>query len=237
MADNRNKAEQELQNLFDDKRFFLYEGEKYYIDNPSIDDARAADWMYSRTYNEALLAGVTTEAQMEEILEERGLLGKAYEEKRQALIQDLDTKIAELSVAASVEDKKLLVVDVEDARNKLFKWNQRASSPMSVTCEQMSNDARIEALTASMVKDSTGKRVWADYESYKTTDKTGLAYMSRYQVMIYLQGLQSDFLSQTPEAVARREIEEDEQKLLGESEATGAEVVEEVKEEKPKRKK
>ena len=208
MADKTKKGDKELQDIFEDKRSFIMDGEKYYIDNADIDSVRQADWHYSKTYNEALLAGVTTMAQMQDILEERDIVGKSYEKKRLELINSLDEKIAELNSTKDVAEKRKLADAVEDLRNKLFRHNQRSSSPMSNTCEQLAEDARIEYLTSAMVKDSDGEAVWESYEDYKTTTKPGLAMRARYEVMLALQGLQSDFLDHTPEAEARREIEE-----------------------------
>jgi hypothetical protein len=207
MADKK-KEDQELQNIFEDKRFFIMDGEKYYIDNADIDSVRQADWHYSKTYNEALLAGVTTMAQMNDILEEREITGKKYEERRRELISQLDAKIAELNAAKDIEEKKKLADEVETLRNQLFRHNQRSSSPMSNTCEQLAEDARVEYLTSAMVKDGSGNKVWNSYADYKTTMKPGLAMRARYEVMLALQGLDSNFLEKTPEAMARKEVED-----------------------------
>jgi hypothetical protein len=232
MADKTKKEDKDLQNIFDDKRFFTMDGEKYYIDNADIDSVRQADWHYSKTYNEALLAGVTTMAQMQDILEERDIVGKSYEKKRLELINSLDEKIAELNSTKDITEKRKLADAVEDLRNKLFRHNQRSSSPMSNSTEQLAEDARIEYLTSAMVKDSDGDQVWESYEDYKTTKKPGLAMRARYEVMLALQGLDSDFLDKTPEAIARKEIEKEEHKLL-----EGNKDTDKVKEEKPKKKK
>ena len=205
MADKEKKA---IEDIFEDKRSFTHEGEKYFIDNAGVDDVRSADWHYSRTYNEALLAGVATQAQMQDILEEREIIGKKYDEKRIALIQELDEAITALNGAKDLEEKEKCAEKVEEVRNRLFRWNQRASSPFSNSVEQMSEDARIEWLTSCMVKDSSGNRVWKSYEDYKTTTNPTLAMRSRYSVMLAFQGLGENFLDETPEAVARKEIEE-----------------------------
>jgi hypothetical protein len=231
MADKK-REEQELSGIFDDKRFFIHDGSKYFIDNADIDAVRQADWHYSKTYNEALLAGVTTMAQMQDILEDRDIIGKRYEARRQELITNLDTKIAELGSASNLEEKKKLAEEVEDIRNKLFRHNQRASSPMSNTCEQLAEDARIEYLTSAMVKDDAGNRVWDSYESYKTTTNPTLAMRSRYEVMLTLQGLQSNFLETTPEALAKKEIEEAEKTLLLDKETSEEDTVTDKKKKK-----
>lgn len=213
MADKKKSEDQELQEIFDDKRYFINDGpggdgKKYFIDNADVDEVRNADWHYSKTYNEALLAGVTTAAQMADILDERSITGKSYEEKRQALIEELDKAVTELAEAKGVDEKKVLADRVEDLRNQLFRHNQRAASPMSNTCEQLAEDARVEYLTSAMVKDEDGNRVWSSYEDYKTTNQHQLAMRSRYEVMLALQGLDSDFLNKTPEALAREEIKQ-----------------------------
>lgn len=203
------KEAKALQEIFEDKRYFVMEdGSKFYIEPPSADEIRMADWHYSKTYNQAFLAGVTTLAQMQEILEDRQIIGREYEERKTELQDILNKKILALRDAEDVVTKKELADQVESARTALFRHNQKASSPLSNTCEQLAEDARIEHLASSMITDDAGKRVWTDYDSYKTTNKPGLGMRARYEVMLYLQGLQSDFLDQTPEAVARREIQE-----------------------------
>lgn len=224
MADKKKSEDKELQEIFDDKRYFINDGpggdgKKYFIDNADVDEVRNADWHYSRTYNEALLAGVTTAAQMADILDDRKITGKSYEEKRQELIENLDKAVTELADVKDVDEKKILADKVEDLRNQLFRHNQRAASPMSNTCEQLAEDARVEYLTSAMVKDEDGVRVWGSYDEYKTTNKPQLAMRARYEVMLALQGLDSDFLAKTPEALAREEI-----KQLEEGDSTKDEV-------------
>lgn len=213
MADNKNTEEKELQELFDNKRYFINDGpggdgKKYFVDNADVDEVRSADWHYSKTYNQALLAGVATASQMAEILEERGLTGKPYEDKREGLIEQLNEAETELQNAKTTDEKRILADKVEDLRNQLFRHNQKAASPMSNTCEQLSEDARVEYLTSAMIKDEEGNRVWQSYDDYKTTLQAQLAMRSRYEVMLALQGLSSTFLEETPEAIARKEIKQ-----------------------------
>jgi hypothetical protein len=229
MADKEKK---EIQDIFEDKRSFIHDGEKYYIDNASIDAVRQADWHYAKSFNDALMAGVATAAQMEDILEERGITGKKYEERKREIIEELNSKVEELEQAKTLEEKKLLAEEVEDVRNKLLRHNQKQSSPQSQCTESLAEDARAEFLTAMMVKDSDGNLVWDGYEDYKTTDKMALAVAARYNVMLYLQGFPSNFMELLPEAIAMKEAEEEEQRLL---EASGTE--DSVSSKKPVKKK
>ena len=52
MADKSrvNKEERALQEIFEDKRSFVMEdGTKFYIESPTADEVRQADWHYSKT--------------------------------------------------------------------------------------------------------------------------------------------------------------------------------------------
>lgn len=99
---------------------------------------------------------------------------------------------------------------VATARDELFQWNQRLSAPLGNTCEQIADDARLEYLTSRLIVDATGKRLWETFENYLTeNEQQSLAQQSRFETMLYLQGLDSKFLENTPEAVAMRELQEE----------------------------
>jgi len=196
----------------DDRRKFLGPDEVtyYYITSPNAEDIRGADWHYSKTYTNCLVEGITTSAEMMDILRRRGIIGPEFEQRATELQQELSEKIIDLDGAESIEKKRDLAVDVASTREELFQWNQRLSGPMNNTCEQISDDARLEYLTSSMIQTEDGERVWYSFDNYlkeKNEDLAALAVRSRLEIMLYLQGLESDFLDRTPEALAMREIE------------------------------
>lgn len=200
-------AEQEK----DNRRFFLGPDEetKYYIEPPTAEDIRGADWQYSKTYTSCLLEGITTSAEMLEILTRRGIVGPEFEQRVNELAEKLSEAIMALESASDVDAKRELSISVARAREKLFQWNQRLNGPMNNTAEQISDDSRLEFLTSAMVVDEEGNRVWEDYNTYLKEKSQALALRARFEVMLYLQGLDSDFLDQTPEARAMREVEAD----------------------------
>ena len=53
-----------------------------------------------------------------------------------------------------------------------------------------------------------GSRVWKSYEDYLVEQNQKLALKARYEVMLFLQGMPSDFLEKTPEVLAMKEVEE-----------------------------
>ena len=201
-------AEEKVETI-DERRFFMGPDEetKYYIGIPSAEDIKGADWQYSKTYTNCLVEGITTSAEMMDILMRRGIIGPEFEKRAQELANNLNEKILLLEAASDVDEKRILSVDVAQAREELFQWNQRLNGPMNNTCEQISDDARLEHLTSSMIQVVDNTKVWDSYESYLKEKNQALALKSRFEVMLYLQGLDSNFLEQTPEAMAMKEVE------------------------------
>lgn len=193
------------------KRSFLGPDEesKYYLSTPTAEDIRGADWQYSKTYTRSLVEGITTTAEMQDILMRRGIIGPEFEQRANELAVDLHEKIILLEAAADAEDKRIFAIEVAQSREELFQWNQRLNGPLSNTCEQMSDDARLEYLTHRLIEDVKGAKVWTSYDEYLREKSQSLATRARFEVMLFLQGVDSAFLENTPEAVAMREIEEE----------------------------
>ena len=202
------KMEEQAQ---DNRRSFLGPEEEttYFIETPSAEDIRGADWQYSKTFTQCLIEGITTSAEMVDILTRRGIIGSDFEQRAVELSENLSKAINELDTTADMDIKRELSVKVAKSREELFQWNQRLNGPMNNTAEQISDDARLEYLTSCMVVDNNNNRVWDVYDTYLKEKSQALALRSRFEVMLYLQGLDSDFLEQTPEAVAMREVETD----------------------------
>jgi len=146
---------------------------------------------------------------MMDILMRRGIIGPEFEQRATELATILNNKITALDNSKNIEEKRELAVEVAQAREELFQWNQRLNGPMSNTCEQMADDARLEYLTSCIVQKEDGSRVWDSHNTFLKEKSQALALRSRFEVMLYLQGLESNFLDQTPEALAMKEVEED----------------------------
>ena len=56
-------------------------GQLYFIAPPNADDVRGADWQYSKTFTKCLVEGITTSAEMMDILMRRGVIGPEYEQR------------------------------------------------------------------------------------------------------------------------------------------------------------
>jgi hypothetical protein len=211
-------------------------GKTYYIGIPTADDIRGADWQYSKTYTKSLVEGITTAAEMMDILMRRGVIGPEFEQRQKELTDVLSVKVEALQNSNSIDDKQRLALEVAATREELFNWNQRLNGPMANTCEQMADDARLEYLTSRMVQSADGKRLWDDYSDFLVEKNQSFAMRSRFEIMLYLQGLDSDFLEKTPEAMAIREIEEEIQTKASEALAELEKVSAEKETPKPKKK-
>jgi len=228
--------------VVENKRFFLGTDEetKYYIEAPTAEDIRGADWQYSKTYTQCLIQDITTSAEMVDILTRRGIIGPDFEMRVNELSQNLANEIAALDACTDLDTKRELSIKVAQAREELFQWNQRLNGPMNNTAEQISDDARLEYLTSCIVVDADGNKVWESYDVYLKEKSQALALRARFEVMLFLQGLDSDFLEQTPEAQAMKEVESDVLKkaeaVLKAADAVAEEEAEEAEDVAPKAK-
>lgn len=182
-------------------------GKSFYIAAPNAEHIRGADWQYSKIYTKSLIEGITTSSEMMDILLRRGVIGPEFDQRQSELTKELIAKVEVLRLAKDLDEKQKLAIEVSSAREDLFNWNQRLNGPMSNTCEQIADDARLEYLTACMVQDESGKRIWEDYSDFLKEKNQSLAMRARFEVMLYLQGLEPDFLQKTPEAQALKEVE------------------------------
>jgi hypothetical protein len=199
--------------VLEERRFFEldFDGEpkKFFLDMPTSEQIRKAEWHYSKVYNKALVEGIATTSEMMAILKERGLYGNDYEKKLQDLQVAVALKIAEMSNETEDEVRKNLALEVRALRDELYQWNQRITGPLSNSCEQMADDAKTEYLTSVVVQDKDGKPIWDNYEDFLNESDQRLAIKSRYEVLLWVQGLDSDFLDKTPENQVLNELAEE----------------------------
>lgn len=243
MTENEKKVEDVK---LDERRSFLGVDEKtkYFIGSPTAEDVRGADWQYSKMYTQSLVEGITTSAELMDILLRRGITGPEFEKRAKELADNLATGITALEESTNLEEKKELAISVAQAREDLFQWNQRLNGPLNNTCEQIADDSRLEYLTACIIQNEAGEKIWDKYDTYLKEKNQGLAIRARFEVMLFLQGLESDFLEKTPESQALKEIEQDVMdkakktlKALDVVEAEKKEMIKEEPKKKPRRSK
>ena len=230
-------ATPDIKDIFEKGRSFQVDegGPKYYIVPPEAEDIKKADWHYSKVYNKAFIDGVATIAEMRDALIDRGLIGEKFESKMTELQIELNSLLDAMNSESNDDIKKELAIKVAQQRDKILSWNQRASSPLSQTCESISDDSRIEFLTSCMVVNEDGSRVWKTYDDFVKEPNQALAIQARYSCMLFIQGSDDNFFDTLPENQVLRQLAETDE--ANEANEEPAEVVEEKPEKKPKPKK
>ncbi len=204
---------EDVRDVLDTRREFSIEidGEtiSYFIANPTGEDIRKADWQYSKIYNQAILDDLLTQAQMVDLLKKQGVISEDYatevEETRSRLAAEI-YKLEALPESSADADKEEAALSVAATRDELFRLNQRVNGPMGNTCENISEDARVEFLTSRVLQLQDGSKLWEDFDAYLNEENTALSVKSRFEVMLWMQGLNSDFLENTPEQQTLREV-------------------------------
>jgi len=205
---------QNVKEILDSRREFTLETldneiNHYFIANPSGEDIRKADWQYSKIYNQAIVDGFLTQSQMVNVLKDKGILDDKYTDKLDAVRTSLAAelfKLENLLEEADEFDREASALEVAGLRDELFQMNQMVNGPMGNTCENLAEDARTEYLTSRIIQIKDGSKIWEEYEDYRAEDNTALCVKSRFEVMLWMQGLGSDFLENTPEQKVLREI-------------------------------
>ena len=224
------------------RRNFDLDGQTYYINQPTAADIRDSDWNYSKTYSKSLIEGIYTSSEMRDILKKRGIIGPEYDKRAQELADMLEDALTNMYTLNVDDKRKEAAVEAERIRNEIFQWNHRLNGPMSNTCEQMADDAKLEFLTSRIIISDKDELIWKDYDAFLNDSNPILPSRAKFEVMLYLQGLDSDFLDQVPEAVVLKDIEDKENtpEPIEEVETVMADevkdIVEEVKKEGPKKK-
>ena len=204
---------EDVRDVLDARREFSIEldGEtiSYFIANPTGEDIRKADWQYSKIYNQAILDDLLTQAQMIDLLKKQGVISEDYatevEEARSRLAAEI-YKLEALPESTVDTDREEAALSVAATRDELFRLNQRVNGPMGNTCENISEDARVEFLTSRVLQRQDGSKLWEDFDAYLNEENTALSVKSRFEVMLWMQGLNSDFLENTPEQQTLREV-------------------------------
>lgn len=227
----------------DGRRSFDYtrggvELEKGYLGMPTSEQIRKAEWHYSKMYNKALVDGVATQAEMIEILKNRGLYGPEHEQRAAELQTGIAQNIIDLETETDVIKRRELAVETARLRNDLYMWNQRLTGPLSNSCEQMAEDSKTEFLTSVVVQHEDGSLVWDSYDDFLGESDQALALKARYEVLLWLQGLEPDFLDNTPENIVLRDLDKPAEPEPAQLEAAAEEVKTEdaVAPKKPKKK-
>lgn len=185
---------------------------EYKIVLPTSEEVKKAQWEYTKAYNKAMVEEVLTEGEMMDLLQRRGIVGDDFQRRLDELQKQVENKYIELELSEGKEEKRLIAIEISELREKIFSLNQRVSGPMSNTCESLAKDARNEYLTMTCTRTVDDKSIWNNLEEYIKEKDRNLAIKAKYEVMLWMEGIDTDFLENMPENVIIREMEEELQK-------------------------
>jgi len=230
-----NTVQDNVESLIDGRRGFEFtdrDGKvvKYYIATPRADDITKADWEHAKAYNNALKEGVLTASEMSDILSKRNIVGPDYEDVGNTLRNTLQEKLVSMEQEKDREVRLRLALEVAAARENVLQWSQRKSGPMSHTCENIANDVRSSYLTSVVVQDEQGNKVWKTFEDFRSERNIAVQTRARFEVMLWMEGLDADFLDKSPENVVMREVLESVQKEQEDLKSKVAEVASTIEE-------
>ncbi len=210
----KEDVKEAVQDVLDSRREFIVETPgtevfTLYIASPSGEDIRKADWQYSKIYNQAIVDEFLTQAQMMDLLTEKGIVNQEYTTKLETVRISLGAELFKLETlmgSSTGEEKEITAMEVARLRDELFQLNQRVNGPMANTCENLAEDARTDFLTSRIIQKKDKTLLWKDFVAYKEESNTVLSVKARFEVMLWMQGLESNFLENTPEQSALREV-------------------------------
>jgi len=176
----------------------LDDGEvSYFIAQPNAADIRKADWQYSKVYNKAIVDGFLTQAQMIDLLKDKGILSEDYAERvevtRIGLASEL-FKLENIKEDSSEIEREVIALEIARLRDDLFSLNQQVNGPMGNTCENLAEDARTEYLTSRVVQVKDSSPLWEDFNAYQNEENSVLAVKARFEVRVWIQGSYSNLL-------------------------------------------
>jgi len=208
-------AVDDVKEILETRREFTFEvpgsndPQQFYIGTPTGEDIRKADWEYSKIYAQAITDKLLTQSQMTDALKDAGIISSEYEQDVEKARINLGAELFRLENLmddASDDEKESTAREVGRLRDELFLLNQRVNGPMANTCENLAEDARTDFLTSRIVEKPDGNDVWGDYEEYRLDENTAFTVRARFEVMLWMQGLESNFLENTPEQKTLRSI-------------------------------
>jgi len=151
-----------------DDRKFTHENVEYKVTRPNNKIRKESDTVYAKAYRKAISEGLFLEAEIDNIIKERGI--KAYNDKEkkefEKEIKDLESKFLNDSFTTQAEgyDAYERIVALRKSLEDLDKA-KRELSTQSAT--MYAENERFAFFVASCSLTSSGEKIWANIGEYK----------------------------------------------------------------------
>ena len=134
----------------DDRRVFEFNGEKYAVRRPTMQELTKANEMRRKTFNEELAAGTMLRDQLDEELRKRKLWSDDREARYQLLRQEVvDGEFALAKGGISLNQAKEIAIDMRRKRAEMVNMLSSRTDLDANTCEGKADSVRFNFLFAN----------------------------------------------------------------------------------------
>lgn len=176
---------------------------KVRIVKPTVEDSRRADWEYSKTFNESLMAKLYTESEMINLLKERKVWTDDDEQVMNRIRAEIASQVStllnstELTLSQKVELKQAISIN----RLSLLLKHNALQSIKAHTCEAKADEARIIYLSQKCVRnrDTASTPYWETLDAVRNESNQELAQKLFQAVVMFMNAMPSDINDMFPE--------------------------------------
>ena len=183
------------------------EQKKFYIKSPTQEGIKGAEKYRVKTWNQCLLDGILTKAQLKDILKTR----KIWDDEKEQKEKDLGKQIFELEKQLflgngekkklSIAEGKKTVLEMRKLRNELREHISDRISLEENTVEALADNARFDFLVAECVFNEDGTRVYKDIEDYNSRSSDEVSMLGAATLAQILYQYDDKFEESLPENV------------------------------------
>ena len=199
MAKKKEKTE-ELE-ARKDKRPFEYNGKKYAVRRPKVEDVKLANELRAKTFNQALQEGDLLRDQLDNELRKRELWNDEREDQYQGLRKKvIDGEFTLKKGGIKLAEAKDIALEMSKSRSEMVSMLSGRSDLDSITCEGKADSARFNFLFAScLVYDETEEVYFTEgFDEYMANQDDPVAILGATEFFYLMSGTE-DVDSQLPE--------------------------------------
>ena len=199
MAKAKEKTE-ELE-VRKDKRPFEYNGKKYAVRRPKVEDVKLANELRAKTFNQALQEGDLLRDQLDNELRKRELWNDEREGQYQGLRKKvIDGEFTLKKGGIKLAEAKDIALEMSKSRSEMVSMLSGRSDLDSITCEGKADSARFNFLFASCLVYDENDEVYfkGGFDEYMANQDDPVAVLGATEFFYLMSGTE-DVDSQLPE--------------------------------------
>tara|TARA_R110002020_G_scaffold718_1_gene3560 strand:+ start:37 stop:1041 length:1005 start_codon:yes stop_codon:yes gene_type:complete len=184
-----------------DKRPFEYDGKKYAVRRPKVEDVKLANELRAKTFNQALQEGDLLRDQLDNELRKRELWNDERENQYQGLRKKvIDGEFTLKKGGIKLAEAKDIALEMSRSRNEMVSMLSGRSDLDSITCEGKADSARFNFLFASCLVYDENDEVYfkGGFDEYMANQDDPVAVLGATEFFYLMSGTE-DVDSQLPE--------------------------------------